>query len=74
MRLKKRGNDFLKNPEHRFHFELAEKLGRTVAELLYGSPAHRPLSSMELTEWGALYNVRATERELEERKSRARRR
>jgi hypothetical protein len=72
--LKKQGNDFLKNPEHRFHFELAEKLGRTVAELLYGSPAHRPLSSMELTEWSALYNVRAVERESEEKKAKVRRR
>jgi hypothetical protein len=29
---------------------------------------------MELTEWAALYKVRATERELEERKAKARKR
>lgn len=37
-----------------FYFRLAERLGRTVGELLYGSPSHRPISSAEMTEWIAL--------------------
>jgi hypothetical protein len=66
-------HDFLKNPERRFLFELAEKLGRSVAELLYGSPAHRPLTSMELTEWTALWTLKAKEQEKAERRAKARR-
>jgi hypothetical protein len=65
-------HDFL-NPERRFLFELAEKLGRSVAELLYGSPAHRPLTSMELTEWTALWTLKAKEQEKAERRAKARR-
>jgi hypothetical protein len=57
------GSDFLKNPERRFLFELAEKLGRTVGELLHGSPAHRPVTSQELTEWMALWQLRNWEHE-----------
>ena len=53
-------------------FELAEKLGRTVGELLDGSPAHRPISSLELTEWAALWNLRAKEQEDAERRARSR--
>lgn len=34
-----------------------------MGELLYGSPAHRPLSSEELTEWIALDEIRAWEQE-----------
>ena len=68
-RLKKQLLDFIKNPERRFLFELAEKLGRTVAELLYGSPSHRPLSSQELTEWTAVWNLRAMEQEEAQRKA-----
>ena len=37
-----------------FYFRLAERLGRTVGELLYGSPSHRAISSAEMTEWIAL--------------------
>ncbi len=44
-----------------------------MGELLYGSPAHRPLSSMELTEWNAFYLVKEKEREKAERKAKARR-
>jgi len=44
-------------------FELAEKLGRTVGELMYGSAAYRPLTSSELTEWAALWELRAWEQE-----------
>lgn len=50
--------------------ELAESLGRTVEELLYGSPSFRPLSSSELTDWIALYRLRAWEREQAQRRSR----
>lgn len=69
----KHRHDFLKNPERRFLFELGEKLGRTVAELLYGSPAHRPLTSMELTEWTAFWTLKAKEQEKAERRAKARR-
>jgi len=69
----KHRHDFLKNPERRILFEIAEKLGRTVAELLYGSPAHRPLTSMELTEWTALWTLKAKEQEKAERRAKARR-
>jgi len=44
-------------------------LGRTVGELLEGSPAHRPLSSKELVEWQALWNLRAYEQEEEMRQA-----
>jgi hypothetical protein len=46
-------------------FMLAETLGRTVEELLDGSPSHRPLSSPELVEWLAYYKLRAYEQEQE---------
>lgn len=39
--------------------ELAERLGRTVPELL------RSVSSAELTEWAALYSLRADEQRAE---------
>jgi hypothetical protein len=51
------------SPNRRFLFELAEKLGRTVGELLHGSPGHRPISSMELTEWIAVWRLRNDEAE-----------
>jgi hypothetical protein len=38
-------------------------LGRTLGELLEGSPAHRPVSSKELQEWEAEYQLRAWEQE-----------
>lgn len=34
-----------------------------MGELLYGSGAHRPISSSELTEWLALWDIRAYEQE-----------
>jgi hypothetical protein len=40
-----------------------------VAELLYGSPAHRPLSSKELTEWAAVWAIRADEQEEANRRA-----
>ena len=59
----RQASSFLMSPHRRFVFELAEKLGRTVGELLYGSPGHRPISSMELTEWMAVWHLRADEAE-----------
>jgi hypothetical protein len=38
-------------------------LGRTVEELLYGSPSHRAISANELTEWEALERIRIWEQE-----------
>lgn len=58
-----RRSSFLHSPTKRLLFEVAERLGRTVGELVHGSPAHRPISSMELTEWAALYSLRAYEAE-----------
>jgi hypothetical protein len=43
--------------------ELAERLGRTVDEVLHGGPSHRPMSSAELSEWKALWRLRAWEQE-----------
>jgi len=42
---------------------LAEKLGRTVDELLNGSPSHKPISAYEVTEWQAVWRLRAYEQE-----------
>jgi hypothetical protein len=42
---------------------LAERLGRTVGELIYGSGGHRPITSGELTEWVALWELRTWEQE-----------
>jgi hypothetical protein len=49
---------------------LAEKLGRTVGELLYGSGSHRAISSEELTEWIALWELKAYEQEQAAKRSR----
>lgn len=35
---------------------------RTVDELLLGSPAHRPMTAYEATEWMAVWELRAAER------------
>lgn len=40
-----------------------------MAELLEGSPGHRPLSSAELTEWIALEKLRHWEYEQAQKKS-----
>lgn len=60
---------FLKNPHRRMLFELAERLGRTVGELLHGSPGHRSISSNEITEWMALWELRAWEQKQAMRES-----
>lgn len=41
--------------------ELAERLGRTRQELLFGSGAFEPLSMQELIDWLALARIRANE-------------
>lgn len=46
---------------------IAEALGRTVGELLYGSPGHRPISARELTEWALFYEIRADEQKRNNR-------
>jgi hypothetical protein len=51
-------------------FELAERFGRTLDELLNGSPLHVPLSSNELTEWIALQQLRNYEAEQEAKRAR----
>lgn len=43
-----------------------------MAELLEGSPGHRPLSSAELTEWMALEHLRNWEYEQAQKKSKRR--
>ncbi len=48
--------------ERRFYFELAEKLGCTVEELL------ARVSSKELTEWIVVWKLRAQERQAARRK------
>lgn len=40
-----------------------------MAELLEGSPGHRPLSSEEFTEWIALEHLRAWEQEQASKKA-----
>jgi len=54
-------------------FELAEKLGRTVEELLVGSPSHKPISSSEIVEWQALWKLRIWESEQARKKATKRR-
>jgi hypothetical protein len=42
-------------------------LGRTVDELLNGSPSHNPISAIELAEWEALEQVRLWEMEKQQK-------
>lgn len=64
---------FLKHPEKRLLFEIAERLGRTVGELLHGSNAYRPLTSVEFTDWAALFKLRAYEQEQAQKKAKSKR-
>lgn len=48
---------------------LARALGRTKAELIHGSGAHRPLAHAEWVEWMALYDLEAKELDQAQRKS-----
>jgi hypothetical protein len=43
-------------------------LGRTVAELLYGSSTFNPISAQELSEWEALERLRVWEQEQANKK------
>jgi hypothetical protein len=51
-------------------YDLAEKLGRTVQELLYGSGGHTPISSAEIVEWAAYYKLKAHDAEKASRRRR----
>ena len=42
---------------------LAERLGRTVEELVWGSPAHRPLAADEMMAWAGYDKIKAWEHE-----------
>lgn len=53
--------NFRRNPEQRFHLELAQSLGMTRDELL------DRMTSKEISEWMALGLLRAEEREARER-------
>lgn len=53
---------------------LARALGRTRAELLYGSGAFRPLLMIEWLDWVALYDLEAREAEQAQRKAKGKRR
>lgn len=55
------------HPERRAYFELAEKLGMPVSELL------ERMSSSEMTEWFGLWKVRTVERKQEENRAKAKR-
>jgi len=44
-------------------------LGRTVGELLDGSPAHNAISAAEVVEWQAVWKLRAFEQEEAMRKA-----
>jgi hypothetical protein len=48
---------------------LAERLGRTVEELVFGSPAHKPLSADEFLGWAAHDKLTAWEREQAQKKA-----
>lgn len=51
-------------------YDLAEKLGRTVHELLYGGGGYVPISSAEIVEWAAYYKLKAHEAEKAARRRR----
>jgi hypothetical protein len=57
---------FEASPETEFEFFLAQKLGRTVAELRTG------MSNQELVEWGVFYARKAQREELETAKAKGR--
>lgn len=54
------------HPERRAYYELAERLGMGVQEML------DRLSSAEITEWFALWKVRSVEAEQEAAKAKSR--
>lgn len=56
------------NPERRFYFTLASRLGMTVRELL------SRVTSMEITEWMAIFQIEKSEREHAQKTAKMRRR
>lgn len=57
---------FLLDNEEYLTYEIAERLGKTVEELLTGHPG--PLSAQEFVNWSAFYTVRADrQRQVNER-------
>lgn len=53
----RQSSDFLDDQELFLTFAIAERLGKTVAELITGQP--QPLSMSEFVEWGAYFTVKA---------------
>lgn len=41
-----------------------------MSELLYGGPGHKPISSVELTEWSLVWQIRADEQEKAAKRAR----
>lgn len=58
------------NPEMRNLYSLAETLGKTVPEILYGMP--RPMTGQDYNYWLAYFKIKQEEQEAEERKSKSR--
>lgn len=54
-------------------FIIAEKLGRTVEELLHGTEYFKPLSNAEYEGWIALESIKADQRELAKNKAQSKR-
>jgi hypothetical protein len=50
-------------------FRIARMLNRTVEELLYGSPSHRPISHAELWEWAGFLSFEQKMAAIEARKA-----
>ena len=58
--------------EYRYLFVLAERFGRTVDELLFGSPNHRPLRADEMVAWAGYDKIVGWEREQANKKAQQR--
>lgn len=56
-RRRRPSSDFLDDDELYLEYTLAERLGKTVAELETGVP--QPLSMQEFVMWGAYFTVKA---------------
>lgn len=54
-------------------FIIAEKLGRTVEELLHGSSIYKPLSYAEYEGWAALESIKEDYREVAKKKAQSKR-
>lgn len=64
---RKRRKHFVLDGEKYLLFEIAERLGKTVTELLTGQPS--PLSMQEFVQWAAFYSVRANNQKRAEERS-----